>query len=575
MSGIEVTGVVLAVMPLFITALENYKDGLDPIKAFMGWEKELPHFVRKLRNQHVHFQQTMRLLLEPVTTEFELAEMLADPSGDYWKDEKMAARLEERLQESFNAYQSIIADIERIMKKIASKLDIERAADVTRDDLEALLVANPQQSNNKFEFKKRVRFGMSKKTIKGLLEELDNCNKELERFTDRSEKLETYRKPTKPSFAARLQRVQGYAKNLHNVLLSSFTCSCASSHCTHLQLDQRVDLYSSGNRTKSGPVGTCFKVSFSSTCTRWTWQEAHIDIEEDDTTSLPVMTKKKPKISKTVSFSKPPPPYSALPPDPVVALTTLEEVNDICSTIQKLCKMSPCIGFSMDGKSKLRGVYPVASNVEKSVVSFDAVTLDELMTCPPLIDGKPVKLSKKERYSLAVTLASSTLQLYSTSWIPDQWSKKNIVFRRTTDGPRVFDIEHPYITARLTDIKSKIEPGQKSSGFYNKNTILLALAIALLELYFGVSVEQHREGEDGFGNGQPNPWTICAMAYEWTESEKENLSAAFLAAVTHCLRCFGDPGSSLQDSDFLQAAVEGIVLPLQDELWQFLGKPTP
>lgn len=229
----------------------------------------------------------------------------------------------------------------------------------------------------------------------------------------------------------------------------------------------------------------------------------------------------------------------------------------------------------MDGKSTLRGVYPVASSDKKTPMSYDVVTLDELMTCPPLVDGKPVKLSKKERYSLAVTLASSTLQLYSTSWIPDQWSKKNIVFRRTTDGPRVFDIEHPYITARLMENQSKMEPASKSSGFYNKNTILLALAIALLELYFGVSVEQYREGEDGFGNGQPNPWTICAMAYEWTKSETENLSAAFLAAVTHCLRCFGDPGASLQDPAFLQAAVEGIVLPLQDELWQFLGKPTP
>lgn len=135
---------------------------------------------------------------------------------------------------------------------------------------------------------------MSRKSIKGLLEELDNCNKELERFTDRSEKLETYRKPTKPSFAVRLQRIQGYAKNLHSVLLSSFTCSCASSHCTHLQLDQRVEIYSSSNKAKPTPAATCFKVSFSSTCTRWTWQEAQIDIEEDDSTP-PVITKKKPR----------------------------------------------------------------------------------------------------------------------------------------------------------------------------------------------------------------------------------------------------------------------------------------
>lgn len=36
-----------------------------------------------------------------------------------------------------------------------------------------------------------------------------------------------------------------------------------------------------------------------------------------------------------------------------------------------------------------------------------------------------------------------------------------------------------------------------------------------------------------------------------------------------------DPGASLADSEFLQAAVECIVLPLQDELYQFLGKPGP
>ncbi|KAF2205847.1 hypothetical protein GQ43DRAFT_361554 [Delitschia confertaspora ATCC 74209] len=575
MSGLEIAGVVLGVLPLFIQALEDYNEGLDPVKAFLRWERELPHFIRKLRNQHVHFQQTLRLLLEPIATDSELAEMLAAPAGKLWKEEGMAEKLQDKLQESFQAYQNIITDIERIMKKIASKLDLERAANITQNELEAMLVANPQKSNNKFEFKKRVRFGMSKKTIKGLLQELDDCNKELERFTDRSEKLETYRKPTRPSFAARLQRIQGYAKSLHQVLLSSWTCSCASSQCTNLQLEQRVNIYAANvKNAKPAAAGTRFTVSFSSTCRPGIWQEAEIHIEEEeDIVPPPVVTHMKPKISKTVSFSKPPPPYS-VKPDPDTTLTTLHEVEDICSAIRKLHKHSPCIGFSLDTQRKLRGTYPVDTHLEKPPVPYELVTLEELMTCPPLVNGRPAKLSKKERYSLAVTLASSTLQLYSTSWFPEQWSKKNIVFHRTAAGPRICDIEHPYITSKLSGIhKEASNLAEKSRTFHNKNTILLALAVALLELYFGVSAEQHQEAEHSFGNGQSNPWTICAMAYEWTDNERENLSAAFLAAVTHCLRCFGDPGASLQDADFLQAAVEGIVLPLQDELWQFLGKP--
>jgi hypothetical protein len=97
----------------------------------MRWERDLPQFIRKLRNQHVHYAQTMRILLEPITTEFELADMLSDPAGaQLWKDKQMAGKLQDKLQDSYFAYQSTIADIERIAKKIASKLDLDRAAEV-------------------------------------------------------------------------------------------------------------------------------------------------------------------------------------------------------------------------------------------------------------------------------------------------------------------------------------------------------------------------------------------------------------------------------------------------------------
>ena len=56
--------------------------------------------------------------------------MLDDPSGLMWKDTEMSKRLEDRLRESYHAYQSTITDIEKIMKKIALKLDLDRAKEV-------------------------------------------------------------------------------------------------------------------------------------------------------------------------------------------------------------------------------------------------------------------------------------------------------------------------------------------------------------------------------------------------------------------------------------------------------------
>lgn len=280
-------------------------------------------------------------------------------------------------------------------------------------------------------------------------------------------------------------------------------------------------------------------------------------------------------MTKSVSFGdKPPPPYS--PTDPATTLTpSLQEIHDLCASIQRLYKSSPCIGFSFDSKYKLRGAYPVDTVAEQRVASCEFVTLEELLNRPPVVNGRSAKLSKKERYSLAVTLASSTLQLNSTPWFPDQWASKDILFNRTCNSPRLIDIDHPYVAPKLAEVSGVKSNGHTCHRFHNKNTILLALAVALLELYFGISAEKHRELESRFTEGQVNPWTLCAMAYEWADEEQENLSAAFSTAVSHCLRCFNDPGASLQDAEFLQAAVECIVLPLQDELYQFLGKSRP
>lgn len=137
---------------------------------------------------------------------------------------------------------------------------------------------------------------MSKKSIKALLEELNDCNRELERFTEKSEKIETYRKVAKPSFATRLQRIQGYAKNVHTSLC--WSCSCKNTHRTSLQLEPRANLYASRTKT-SNTTKTCFTVSFSSlevdNGVPWAWQAATINVEEDDAGLTP-MSSPKPRL---------------------------------------------------------------------------------------------------------------------------------------------------------------------------------------------------------------------------------------------------------------------------------------
>jgi hypothetical protein len=280
-------------------------------------------------------------------------------------------------------------------------------------------------------------------------------------------------------------------------------------------------------------------------------------------------------MSKSVSFSSPPP-YSEtdLGGDrAVLSPPSLQEVNDLCASIEKM--HASRLGFSLDSKSKLRGAYLIDVS-ETYVPSAEVLTLEDLLDRPPIVGGRRAKLSKKERYSLALTLASSVLYLNSTPWLTDQWAAKDIHFHRTAKSTRPIDVERPYVAPALDKLGKGLQNGQKVRGFHSKNTVLLALAVALLELYFGTSADKYQENELGASDPSlhQNPWMLCSMAHTWAEESQEDLSAAFLSAVRHCLRCFSDPGASLQDSEFLQAAVESIVLPLQEELHQFLGTTT-
>ncbi len=274
------------------------------------------------------------------------------------------------------------------------------------------------------------------------------------------------------------------------------------------------------------------------------------------------------RVTKSVSFGTLPP-YAVL--DPATdSLPSYQEVHDLCASIQQLTKTSSTIGFSLNSKSKLRGAYPVDS-ADAYIPSTELISLSTLLERPPVINGRRSKLSKKERYSLALTLASSILYLNSTPWLASKWTARDILFHRTSDPTRPIDVGRPYLAPSLFDASEK--EGKASKPVTFENNILLALAVALLELYFGTTAEKYRESEveDGVGDAPvPEKWKLLALVHTWTRNEAGNLSAAFQNAIRHC----SDPTASLQDADCLQAAVENIVLPLQEELNQFLGKTT-
>jgi len=134
MSGIEIAGLVLAVIPLFISAIEHYEDGLRPVRVLklIVYREELARYRRKLTIQYGLYDSALQELLVDVVPQDELRDMIAKGYGSHWKNAALEDRLKKRLGSVYNTYFIVMEQIQDVMARIASLLDIQRQGNVSQ-----------------------------------------------------------------------------------------------------------------------------------------------------------------------------------------------------------------------------------------------------------------------------------------------------------------------------------------------------------------------------------------------------------------------------------------------------------
>ena len=120
------TGVILALFPLIISALEHYNEGLKPLKHFIRYKHVVRTIVVDLGTQQVLFRNSLEKLLRgSVAGDFKLGLLLEHPGGKEWQDEKFTSDLEHRLQGSFSVYVNVVKDIENLMEILQEKIGLD------------------------------------------------------------------------------------------------------------------------------------------------------------------------------------------------------------------------------------------------------------------------------------------------------------------------------------------------------------------------------------------------------------------------------------------------------------------
>lgn len=406
----------------------------------------------------------------------------------------------------------------------------------------------------KYQFQ-RIRFTWHKPPRNKLLDELAQYNNQLRQLLDSSDRLAVSRpvpKPKKSGVGNTLLRFWHYAKSLHALLRQGWCCNCKSLHYANLFLQHhrshyvefKIQFNFSQITEHPGPVRT------------WTSQETKISLAEDPQPTIDrVISASRATLSSPTTSRKS---VTSLASDlqPVrrsVYDVGTTEITDLCTAIATTKSNCSCLGFLQDEEHRYN-VYPLAISPATNVAS-KSVTLASLLD-----KTSSIALTRRQRYSIALILASSHLQLHATPWLETRWSKKDVFFLRSGNDSILLD--QPHLIHELCGTSTPNLPA--SRGFSDR--IIPTLGIMLLELCFGVALEDHHTRQNYFSrDGRPNAVLDLAAAMEWCSFANEEAGPEFADAIEWCLRNPTDTRASadIDDANWREEFYARVVEPLR------------
>ena len=182
-------------------------------------------------------------------------------------------------------------------------------------------------------------------------------------------------------------------------------------------------------------------------------------------------------------------------------------------------------------------------------------------------------ISRGDRYGLALTIASSILQLSSTPWLPEAWDKPDIQVLLEQQNGKAGDEKLPsdYSKRLYVEKSFPVCYDNQASPAANvfpglRNQALFRLGIVLIELCLGDTLESLRTSEDPLDrDGKSNILTEWATATRLIHDVSREAGNRYGDAVRRCIYCdFDQRSTSLENSAFRQAVYDGIIVPLED-----------
>ncbi|KAK0104471.1 hypothetical protein ONS95_004760 [Cadophora gregata] len=549
MSGFEIAGVVLGALPLVITALEHYGEGIKTIKTMLGYQALVANLILDLKIETRSFQRGCENLLWRLQLPSEEAEeLLKFPKGRKWFDPELHTKIQKMLGcQDYAIYEQLVLRLFARLDNFSKKVQLD-------DDFLPRWMKGSAHTGKPSAFTKVLgKTRSARRTFEAIMLGLQSGDYALAIADIRSdvEKIGSLVGDAMVLAAPRQERsrrlntkfwssIRQYAESLFQSI--RWQCHCAPSHTVHLQLQTRDKTIQGAESTYNFIILFAFSggLNNNSSPMPWSWRRAKVRPSE-----IPQA-----RVAGSVAFAG---------VGEVPSPTAGSEISSLCKALENAPEESGCIGF-LDHQECRHHIFCGCEEQTRTVMSLEQV-LQEKCMCR-------YNYGIKERYKLSVTLASTVLQLCRTPWLQSVWGKNDIYFMKSEEAPLTDQL---YVRKSEHTTTDQVAQALLLLGLRTwSNSSLFALATVLVELYFGRPLETIPNDPselDELGNPLPYGQTEekkLNRLIRGIDSGTQEKEAAYFQAIKRCLRCNFDTDSlDLTSSHFQEVFYTDVIAPLE------------
>ena len=134
LTGVEIAGLLLAVLPLFIAAAKPYREGLEIMSTALrskAMYEKLKDFYEELNYEVTLLRFTLENLVQslPVITEEEKDRLINRFDIRLFDEEILALAFNERLGRAYDMFESYLRQILRLLEKTVDDETLQRKSD--------------------------------------------------------------------------------------------------------------------------------------------------------------------------------------------------------------------------------------------------------------------------------------------------------------------------------------------------------------------------------------------------------------------------------------------------------------